>query len=356
MELLANGGFVDRRPRDDGPGYEICPLPPPELRPKRRIAAPADPPAQMPLGANFYPRTVDHVESITAEAAQTPENAAQVVALVDDRIFYDQTCSGGRQSAHAQNPKPDRPPEPNAPPSPPRGNDLPLAPPAEFAGRFLPHQWRRLCMVAPAGYDLAALAGDVLKLKTRTDAKWPWKLLCAALERGEPIYTQAEIEAQDAELRALTTPQPPDEATKKQTAVYKKRRIDEPYDASKTDWAALNRAQDAKRARAPAADEPSAAELLADLDEALAEEAAEIPPPAPVAPPPPARDLAALIAEAVALLADAPPDTLERGMLTHQITRDHRSPAEAAAAVRTRRERAARPTSRSPARRLIGGS
>jgi hypothetical protein len=366
MELLVEHRFVDRRPRDDGPGYEICPLPPPELRPKPKIAAPADLPAQMPLGANFYPSTVDHVESITAEASGTPKNGAQVVALVDDPIFYDQTCSGGMHGAHAQNPKPDSPPELIEQASlSPSGNDLPPAPPPALARYFAPYQWRKLLSIAPAGYGLADLAGAVETLRTRTDTHRPFHLLCAAIERGEPIYSHEEIEAREAELRALTTPPaPPDEAPKKdRKAGYTKRRNDEPYDASKTDWAALNRAQDAKLGRAPAANEPSEAELLADLDEALRddEESADPPPAVAPAPPPappaaPGQDLAALVAEAIALLADAPPDTVERGRISYLVRQERRSPAQVAETLRAERERRRRPKNRAPARRLVGGT
>jgi hypothetical protein len=350
MELLVEHRFVDRRPRDDGPGYEICPLPPPELRPKAtRPPAAAPSPVRTPQGAFFDPRTVDHGESIPAEAVETPKNGAQLPLTMDGAIFYDQSCSSSMHAASPENTQPDRPEATESTdqaPASPTGNDLPPAPPPALARYFLPHQWRKICTIAPAGYGLADLAGAVEKLRTRTDPHRPFHLLCAAIERGEPIYSREELEARDAELRALVEAASAKESSAKPDwPGTKKRAAPAPYyDAAQTDWGALAQAE-AARVGSAATEE----ELLADLDEALREEA-----PAPALPPvsgpapvprtaPPPADLAALIAEAVALLGDAPPDTVERGMIAQQIRVERRTPAEAAAAVRTRRERAARP-------------
>jgi hypothetical protein len=152
-----------------------------------------------------------------------------------------------------------------------------------------------------------------------------------------------------ANRQQVIVPRPRPEPSEPPPAGEKWRGGRVPYDASKTDWAALNRAQDAKRPRAPA--ETSEAELLADLDEALAEEAAAPPPVAA-----PGQDLAALIAEALALLDDAPPDTVERGRISYLIRQERRSPAQAAGTLRAERERRSRPKNRAQARRSTGGT
>jgi hypothetical protein len=360
MDLLVHGGFVDRRPRADGPGYEICPMPPPELRPKLRPPmsrpAAAESPAETPQAASFYPRTVDHYESIPPEGVETPKNEDNAPVTVDGPIFYTQTCSSSMQGALAPNTKPDSPPQADQAAPSSTGNDLPPAPPPALAGYFLSHQWRQLCKVAPAHYGISDLAADVLKLKTRPDLKWPWKVLAAALERREPIYTQAEIDARDAELRALAskTPSGPPRSSEVRKNRSPKDEVLTPETIRRytSDPSGLYRSgsdlSDGVALDEPDGAEPDTAQLLADLDEAqLLADLADLPPaeidapddaPPPAEPPAPPGDVR--LAEAIGAVEGAPPDRIEQHMLSERLKAGD-SPTGAALMVKARRERAA---------------
>jgi hypothetical protein len=253
--------------------------------------------------------------------------------------------------AHAPNTKPDSPPQPSEPPTPPAGNNLPPAPPPALAGYFLSHQWRQLCKVAPARYGVSDLAADVLKLKTRPDLKWPWKVLAAALERGEPIYTQAEIDARDAELRALAGAAPPAAPRPARAQGRSDRRYPAVIDPEAYRNDPLYRLGSDTDGLEDG-DEESEEELLAQADAAraapdeapelldepgLPDESDDVPSP-PVVPPPaaPGDDPLAL---AVAAVEGAPPDRLEQHMLRERLKAGD-SPGQAAQAVAARRERA----------------
>jgi hypothetical protein len=380
MEMLVAGDYIQRRPRTDGPGYEVFPLPPPELRPKLLRRQPErlanDAPAEIPPGASFCPCSSDPVHAIPLEGVETRQNEDDVRSSGDPAIFYDHTCSSSMHGAHAPYSEPDSPPQPISPPQPPAGNSLPSVPPDALASYFLSHQWRQLCKVAPAHYGISDLAADVLKLKTRPDLKWPWKVLAAALERGEPIYTQAEIDARDAELRALASAAPPatprpagDQGRRGRsypaaidTGAYRGNPLYrlggdtdglEDADGEEESEEELLALADAARAAPDEAPEPldEAPEPLDEapepLDEAgLLDEPDDVPPPAAPAPrtappiastAPPGDDPLAL---AVAAVEGAPPSRLEIYKLRAQLKAGD-SPAQAADAVRADRESAA---------------
>lgn len=62
------------------------------------------------------------------------------------------------------------------------------------------YQLRQLAAVAPAGYTTEDAARDLAKLATRPEVLRPFSLLIAALRSGQPIYDQAELEAELARL------------------------------------------------------------------------------------------------------------------------------------------------------------
>jgi hypothetical protein len=218
-ELINRTPFLQRRPARDGrPGYELSPLPPPELRPKPAPKPPSpESPAPMRQGAFFDPSISDPCESIPLERSSTPQTDPPEGSTVDGSIFLDHPCSGGMHGDTREQVEPDSagqsvgvpvtaesPPVPSTPTDLPRGAALPEELPPQLAALGMHrYQWRALRKAAPGDYTLAALARDLGKLRTRPDVRRPPWLLRVLLERGEPVYSQAEIDAHNAELAAL---------------------------------------------------------------------------------------------------------------------------------------------------------
>jgi hypothetical protein len=205
--------FIDRRPRQGGhPGYEICPLAPPELRPKPpRVARAADPPPVRQIGL-FAPTDNDPHVSIPIQAVPTPETPPPDGTMVDPPIFLDQTCSsGGMRAGLPDEQQPANASEPDSAPTTrtaiaPAPRELP---PALGALGLLAHQWRALLAAAPANYQVADCVRDLAKLRGRPDVRSPFAVLKEALAAGDPIYSQAEI---DIHLAQFTAPSAPEES------------------------------------------------------------------------------------------------------------------------------------------------
>jgi hypothetical protein len=197
--------FIERRWVADAgrgrPGYQIRYLGPPELR--RPSPAPrAESGVGTPPGAEFTPVTRDPNPDAGVSPVATPAAGIDLGSHGDPSIFYDQSCSSSSADASREAAPPPAPEPPT--PAPPA---LPAQLPAEFArAGLLPHHWGKLRAVAPPGYDLSALAADVLKARARPDARSWFAILCRCLERREPLYSAAEVEAQNAALRALAGP------------------------------------------------------------------------------------------------------------------------------------------------------
>lgn len=209
--------FIQRRKRINKPGYEICPLPPPELRPKPAPRQPlpattesaSETPvlaAQMPLDGFLSPSISDPADPIPLAPIRTPENDLTAVVMSDPPIILDHACSGSSMRADTgSNPEPDRTTIEDRATTP--AHDLPPAPPRALVEMgLLAHQWRALLAVAPAGYSAADCARDVMKLRTRHDVRSVFAVLKRSLQTGDPIYSQAEIAARQAELAALYPP------------------------------------------------------------------------------------------------------------------------------------------------------
>jgi hypothetical protein len=309
--------------RGRGNGYEIEALPPAEH-------------LRLPVAAPEKPSTRDRSLETAQSGTPMPQTAPEKGSLANLSIFMSHAHEQQQQTA-APPPEADRAPEPAAQLAPETIAAL------ESAGAH-PKLIARVAANNPACTP-AQVATQVAAAQAKPNAHTPPGLALECLANRQQVII----------------PRPRPEPSETPPASEKRRGGREAHDASKTDWAALVKAEDAHRAaedarRAARADDE--AELLADLDEALRDEASADPPPATPAPPatPPGQDLAALIAEALALLGDAPPDTVERGRISYLIRQERRSPAQAVATLRAERERRRRPKNRAPARRPGGGT
>lgn len=179
--------------RGRGRGYEIEVLPPPEQQLPLPFEAPRKGSESDPYDRSF---------SSGIPTPQTPPNKG---SDSDPSIFLDHAHEQQHAGADAlTEPQPDSPPNPPAPTNIPPAATLPADIPPQFAALGLrAHHWRQLVEAAPAGYGITQLARDLLKIRSRRDIRTPIAFLRRCLERGEPIFDQAEIDAQNAELAAL---------------------------------------------------------------------------------------------------------------------------------------------------------
>lgn len=214
--------FISRRRSQGRRGYEICPLPPPELRPRpaprpQPTEEPPEPAAITQTGF-FDPVITDPHDPIPLGGVPTPQTDDAEGSLSDPCIFLDHAGSGGSgRSALSGEPDPASAPpaDPAAPPPapapvpPPAAVPLPDAmPPALGRLGLLAHQWPALRRAAaPHAYGLAELMRDLRKLRTRRDRLHsPFAIIVTALRDRAPIFDQAEIDAQAAEVAALLAP------------------------------------------------------------------------------------------------------------------------------------------------------
>jgi hypothetical protein len=310
MRLL-DGPYLIRHPlgRGRGRGYEIELLPPPEQRPPAALSTPQKGSISDPCDRSF------------SSGVPTPQEAAQKGSEIEPSTFS--------LHAHEQQQQTATPPDATNEPEP----AAQLAPETIAALKAANADAKVIARVA-ANFP-ACTPDDVAQALARAPQKpnsyLPPGLALHCLSYGQEIALPRQTVSGGKQRAAVKA-----------------------IDVSNYRSDPLYTVGDA--------DEPSEAELLTDLDEALRdEEAADLPPAAPPASspspaaPPPGQDLAALIAEALALLDDAPPDTVERGRISYLIRQERRSPAQAADTLRAERERRSRPKNRAQARRLTGG-
>jgi hypothetical protein len=313
MRLL-DGAYLVRHfiGRGRGNGYEIELLPPPEQRPLGVLGTPPKGSISDPCDRSF------------SSGVPTPQEAAQKGSEIDPSIFS--LHAHEQQQQTAANPSGE---------SEPTGQADQLSPETIDALKAANADAKVIARVA--ANNPACTPDDVARALARAKEK-PNSYLPPGLALHTLSYGQE-----------IALPRPV--LSKQRAAAPAAKPID------------VNNYRSDPLYKVGDADEPSEAELLADLDEALRdEEPADLPPaeaPPPPPPPiaaPPGQDLVALVAEAIALLADAPPDTVERGRIAYLIRQERRSPAQAVDTLRAERERRSRPKNRAPARRLVGGT